>query len=442
MKKENSSISANYFLLTIYLIFFVSVVFSLRAVSSICLGVILLTGVVVSSRNLLIKKSFSVFIISCLLLFLLQCFSLLYTTNISEGMKLTQRTSALIFAPAAVLVSQKFLTSQFSKKTTLYFAIILAIAGFYCLAVASFKYFSAEPAFVFFYHPLVKPLSQHAIQLSILVFTVLVSLLENFKKDEESSINSSTRLLIIFLSFFLVLLSSKLIISFYIIYLFYFFFYRRPFKNRNIFIISGLITAATILVITPNPIGNRFRAIFTGNSELFTQKKFDPGIHFNGLQFRLLQWRFTYEILNEQNAWFTGLTPGDAQSYLDKKYVETHMYIGIAGTDQHGFLGYHTHNQFLQVALENGLPAVLIFLSICYALLRIAIESKKNELKWLVALLLIYCFTDAPFETQYGLIIFLFFPAFLFFTSDEQIKLNSYSVKIHASEPLEILQVQ
>jgi O-antigen ligase len=439
MKKEGATINPDYFLFGMYLIFFVSVVFSFRAISSISLGLVVLTGLVVNRKNLPVKKSFSLFIISCLLLFLLQCFSLLYTTNISEGMKLAQRSSALIFIPAAVLASQKFFTSQLSKKLMLYFAIILAIAGLYCLAVASFKYFSGESVLVFFYHPLVEPLSQHAIQLSILVFVALLSLLENFKKNEESSINS-TRLLIIFLSLFLVLLSSKLIISFYIIYLFHYFFYRRLFKNRDIIIVSAFMAAATFLVITPNPISNRFQAIFRGNSELFTQKKFDPGIYFNGLQFRLLQWRFTYEILNEQHAWLSGLTPGDAQSYLDKKYVETHMYTGIAGTDQMGFLGYHTHNQFLQVTLENGLPALFIFLSLCYTLSRMAVGSKKNEVKWLVALLLIYCFTDAPLETQYGLIIFLLCPVFLFRLGGEQISHNSLSKKTHQSKPIEILQ--
>jgi O-antigen ligase len=116
------------------------------------------------------------------------------------------------------------------------------------------------------------------------------------------------------------------------------------------------------------------------------------------------------------------------------------MYTGIAGTDQMGFLGYHTHNQFLQVTLENGLPALFIFLSLCYTLSRMAVGSKKNEVKWLVALLLIYCFTDAPLETQYGLIIFLLCPVFLFRLGGEQISHNSLSKKTHQSKPIEILQ--
>jgi hypothetical protein len=109
-----------------------------------------------------------------------------------------------------------------------------------------------------------------------------------------------------------------------------------------------------------------------------------------------------------------GLTPGDVQFFLDKKYRETKMYTGAAGTEKHGYLGYHTHNQFLQTTLENGLPALLIFLFICYSLIKMAKECKRKELKWFIALLLLYCFTDAPFATQYGIVIFTFFPAFLY----------------------------
>jgi O-antigen ligase len=328
-------------------------------------------------------------------------------------MKLTQRTSALIFVPASACVNQSFFRSDTSKKLMPCFAIILTTAGLYCLVVATFKYYSDQPAFPFFYHPLVKPLSQHAIQFSVLVFTALICLTENLKKNLTSSANLFARPAVAFLSLFLILLSSKLIICFYIAYLLSLFLYKRPFKTKNIIVASALITTMIILMITRNPVGNRFRAIFSGNYELFTQRKFNPGVRFNGVQFRLLQWRFTYEILNEQHEWLTGLTPGDAQSYLDKKYVETNMYTGVAGTDNHGFLGYHTHNQFLQLTLENGLPALVLFLLICYAYIKMAIESKRNEQRWVIALLIFYCFTDAPLNTQYGLVIFLFLPAFL-----------------------------
>lgn len=436
MTKENISKYIGYFLFGIYIIFFISIVFTLRAVSSISVGLILITGLALNHKidnRFLYKKGFLFFLFGCSLLFIIQCLSLLYTNNITEGVKLTQRSSALIFIPFALFANRKSFSGENLEKLVFYFSIILSIASLYCLLVSLFKYVTGAPASIFFYHDLVKPISQHAIQFSIMLFIALVSLVEKSKEKRPFSPNFLLWLMVVFLSFFLILLSSKLIISFYILYLLSFPLRKRFNRMKNIAIVSVFIATVALISLTPNPVSNRFRAVFAGNSLLFTQKKFTPGIYFNGFQFRLLQWRFTYEILDEQNAWLSGLTPGDAQSFLDTKYRDTHMYTGISGTEKHGFLGYHTHNQFLQSLLENGLPGLLIFIFICYSLLKMARESKKNEMKWVVILLLIYCFTDAPLETQYGLVIFTFFPAFLYLKPRIKPERNLYSVESYRS---------
>jgi O-antigen ligase len=436
MIKENTSKYLDYFLFDLYLIFFISLIFSLRAISSISIAIILVAGLIrmkKTGKYFGNKKGFFLFFIGCSLLFILQSSALLYTTNVSEGIKLFQRSSGMVVIPLAVFSSFDFLTPEKHRKLTFYFTVLLSIASLYCLASSLFNYFSGAPASVFFYHDLVKPLSQHAIQFSILVFIALVFLISHLKENNRRSTDFLSRLLIAFLSAFLILLSSKLIICFYIFYLFYFFFYKQFYRSRSLVIVFIFIATVAAILLTPNPIGNRYRAIFAGNFVLFTQNKFSQGVYFNGLQFRLLQWRFTYEILNEQQAWVSGLTPGDAQSFLNKKYIETNMYTGIPGTENHGFLGYHSHNQFLQVLLENGLPALAIILFICYSLFKMAKESKRKELKWLAALLFIYCFTDVPLNTQYGIVLFTFFPAFFYLGRERLARQNHSSSQGHAT---------
>lgn len=425
MKKENAASLPKYFLFSLYIIFFISIVFSFRAISSISIGLILAIGL--TQGKSLFNQFFSnhalfFFLSGCSLLFILQCFALTYTHNIPEGIKLLQRSSGIIFIPLAVFSTSRFLSRENYCKILFCLAVILCAGSLYCLAVNISKYFSGAPVSSFFYHALVKPLSQHAIQFSILVFISLTLLIERLKEHGTYFMKLLFRSMIIFLSLFLVLLSSKLIICMYVLHLLYFFFRKKLYERKNQVFILVFIAAVILSIITPNPVGNRFRGMFTGNSMLFVREKFSPGIYFNGIQFRLLEWRFTYEILNEQNAWLSGLTPGDAQSFLNKKYRETNMYTGIPGTPDHGYLNYHTHNQFLQSLLENGLPALIIFLFICFSLIKMAGNSRRTELKWLAALLLIYCFTDAPFETQYGIVIFVFFPAFLYITSHSVLK--------------------
>ncbi|MGZ3880817.1 MAG: O-antigen ligase family protein [Flavisolibacter sp.] len=301
----------------------------------------------------------------------------------------------------------------------------------YCLLIATIKILSGAPLQVFFYHDLVEPTLHHAIQYSILVFIALVWLLENRGETIGLLPASFSRFIVPFLSIFLLLLSSKLIISFFIVYLLSFFLRQRVQKTRVVAICIAIIVATLLLVSTRNPVGDRFRAIFSGNMWLFKQPSFRPGVYFNGAQFRLLQWRFTYEILNEHNAWPLGLSPGDAQSSLDKKYTETNMYTGIPGTEKHGFLGYHTHNQFLQSLLENGVIGLCLFILVCYALFMMAKQDRSRQLKWVVSLLIIYCFTDAPFQTQYGIVIFTLFPCLTFLSASKDLLQESSLTKRH-----------
>lgn len=403
-----------------YIILFLSIVFCLRAVSSIAIACILAIGItesIVRKSAINPRSGLALFTLTSTLLFLLQCLSLFYTNDRSEGWKLIQRSSGLLFIPFGLLLTRNILSTATVRTLLGHFIIILSGGCLYCLVIATIKFFPGARPQVFFYHDLVEPVLHHAIQYSILVFIGLVWLLENRRGKIALLPASMSALTIAFLSVFLILLSSKLIITFFFLYLLLYLLRKKINRTRIVVMILGVAVATVLLVSTQNPVGNRFRSIFAGNILLFTQPSFGPGVYFNGAQFRLLEWRFTYEILNEQKAWLLGLTPGDAQSFLDRKYNETNMYTGVPGTEKRGFLGYHTHNQFLQSLLENGLLGLAIFAWICCTMLIMAQQGKSNELKWIIGLLIVYCFTDAPFQTQYGIIIFTLFPCLVFLSS-------------------------
>jgi O-antigen ligase len=119
-------------------------------------------------------------------------------------------------------------------------------------------------------------------------------------------------------------------------------------------------------------------------------------------------------ILNEKKAWLAGVSPGDAQNYLNQKYISKNMYTGTVARGDKGFIGYNTHDQFLESLLETGLVGSLLFLLICWSLVKMVRERKKAELSFVTILLLVYSFSESVFETQYSLFIFLFFPLFFY----------------------------
>jgi O-antigen ligase len=297
------------------------------------------------------------------------------------------------------------------------YSILLAAACLYCLAVASVHYTFKSDINHFFYHQLVEPLKQHAVYFSILVFIALLFLIESIKNKDWLYNQIFHLILTFFFSFFLILLSSKLVITFFIIYLLYYFLTFRKFFRLNIYVAGSfmLCTIATIslLFVTKNPVSNRFKEIMTGDLAVVKQNIYQPKDYFNGLQFRLLQWKLVPEILNENKSWWTGVGSGNAKSHLTRKYISKNMYRGNPETSDTGYLKYNTHNQLLESTLQIGIPGAAFFLFICYSLLQLWRRNKNNTARFTILLLLSYSFTESIFETQYGILIFCFFPLFL-----------------------------
>ncbi|HEY6504016.1 MAG TPA: O-antigen ligase family protein [Chitinophagaceae bacterium] len=409
----------------LYVVFLTSLVCTFRAVSSMSIGLILLTGIIKNKSGLRtffhlnLKNSF---LAGCFLLFLIHLIALLYTQNINEGWNDIRLSSGLLFIPLAVCFTND-ITNEIKEKLLIYYCLIVSAASLYCLVRALTHYFHSGDLSSLFYHSLVRPLKHHAVYYSILVFIGLAFLLEILAKNIAPVKRYFYTSIVIFLSGFLFLLSSKLVLAFYTLYLVYFFV--RLVKGRpvNRALITGLLILFVLLgwltLATTNPVSKRFYDITKGNISIVSQEKFDPGMYFNGVQFRLLQWKFTGEILNETNSWLTGVSPGDARYFLDQKYLSTKMYTGDPARGDTGFLGYNTHNQFLQTFLEIGIAGLAVLCLICITLARTARKKKRILLNSVIILLLAWFFTESVLETQTGIMIFTFFPLFLSFGENE-----------------------
>ena len=425
MTEKNNLINSLLFLF--YLGFLVSVVGSFRAISSIAIGLILATTLLKNKTengswfNVSLRNGY---MIACSLFFLLQLIPLAFTSNFIESWKHVQVKSALLFIPACFYSCTYINKARFNTLMTAY-VYILAIMLTWCLGVAFINYhFHHAPITVFFYHQLVSDLGHNAVQFSILVFAGVIYLVQ-IAIQGRYLVNKSIHLLLMgYLIGGTLLLSSKLVIIFLLGYLVYYLFMLLQKKCNalwaiTIVAVTGMLFSSIIL-FTKNPISDRFDDIMRGNPAVWQKPSFNKGDYFNGVQFRLVQWRFVKEILQEKKAWLFGVTPAGAQRLLDQKYISTHMYTGVPGTSYHGFLGYNAHNQFLEAFLQSGVIGLICFLMICFGMIRMALQQKGNLLSVLVLLLLAYSFSESVLETQYGLILFLFLPLFFFFGQYDQ----------------------
>jgi O-antigen ligase len=401
----------------LYLVFFCSLFCSFRAITSISIGLILLLGIVFNYRRsiqVLLPPGIKIFLFGCSLLFLLQFITLIYTTNQHQQWASIQLKAGLIFIPLAIIFSG-YINEKKRPRLLIHYCVLLLLLCMYLLFKALIHYIQTKDAGLFFYHQLVHPLNQHAVYFSIYVFIALVFLFKNHQQGVYF-INAFVQLaMILFFSVFLVLLASKLVIAFYIIYLVVYFisFLLQKKQRFTIALLLFLLLVIGTVLITKNPVSERFKDVSNGRVDVVNKDTFNRADYFTGLEFRLLQWKLVKEILGERNAWLTGVSSGDAQDLLNKKYIEKNMYVGDPARNDQGFIGYNTHNEFLESSLQNGLIGLSIFCMMCFGLVLIIIKTNDRSLRFILALLLLYAFSESVFETQYALTIFIFFPVFL-----------------------------
>ena len=401
---------------SLYVVFFISLAFSFNFFSSVSVGLILVVGLIknkIENKPLIDPNAKNLFLIACSLYYLFQIVSLLYTHNKEETLIQLRIKSALLFVPFA-LCAISYINPINREKLLFTFCFILFAASLYCLCQNSWSYFQHHDSSVFFFHSLVNPIHQHAVFFSIYIFISLLFLFEGGR----AVLNRSFQIfLIVYFSFFLLLLSSKLVIVFYLIYLFYYAITVLLKQKRNrpvaFAIIAGGIITFVLLGTTRNPVSNRFTEILNTDMQLVKQDKFNPGIYFNDVQFRIIEWKFVKEIVSENDRWWSGVSPGEGQSYLNKKYIQKNIYTGELSRGDKGFLGYNTHSELCESFLQSGIPGALLFLLIIAGLIKIALKKRNRSLSFIIILLIAFSQIESVFETQYAIMLFTFFPLFL-----------------------------
>ncbi len=366
-------------------------------------------------KNLLHGFTHPLFI-SFLLLFFIECAGLLHNNNMKAGLKNVETSAGMIALPFILISAQQFF-SRYSWKIMHVYCVSLALTTGYCMAYAIIQFMQTGNASIFYYHELLKPLDQHAVYFSVFLLIGIIILFADIRQHAYIARQNALRLIgIIWFFTIIILLASKLLLIAAVLLIISL--TVMSFRGKFRLIAAGSVVgvcmvAAVVVSSVENPVRKRFNDLFTGNPELFTQKKFSTDIYFNGLQFRLLNWRFGWEILKENKALAFGVTPGDAQQLLNEKFIKARMYTGDPQRNDTGLLNYNFHNQFLQTFVESGIMGLLALLFNFALLLVLAI--KRNSVNAVCTLLLLFIFflTESVLERQYGVFLYAFFPLFL-----------------------------
>ena len=395
-----------------------TIIFPAHNLNSYCIfGLLFLMLIDGDWRKNLIKGFTNSLFLSFLLIFLIECTGLLYNDNMKAGLKKIETSAGLIALPFLLITGKRFFFLYYKRIMTIY-CVLLCMASLICIVFALYGYILTPATDLFFYHTLLSPLKHHAVYFSVFMLIALVFLIDqkNIVFGKKELPGWITAMVIGWMFLFLLLLSSKVMIVSGGALLFTMLILKLKKKNKTYVatLLATLVFTAIIVVFTTNnPVRKRFDDVFSGNAALYRQEKFSTDIYFNGVQFRLLQWRFAGEIIQEKKAFIAGVSPGDAQDYLNQKFHETNIYLGDPLRGDTGFLNFNFHNQFLQAFVESGIIGLLaLLLNACWLVI-LAIRQRNNPALAVILLIFFFFLTESVLERQYGVFIYSFFPLFI-----------------------------
>ncbi|MBC7829370.1 MAG: O-antigen ligase family protein [Chitinophagaceae bacterium] len=399
----------------------ITIVISKLNLNSICIVLLILTWLIegnFKSRWRSLKKD-KLFIAYTLFL-VIQLAGITMSENFKDGWKDLESKLGFIALPL-VFCSSGFVDRDMRKKVMLVFSISLTIAALFCICAAALRYAASQDTIVFFYHELVSPLDHHAVYFSVYMFISLVFVMADLADSSWLKKNRFLHVLwILFYLLFIFFLSSKMVLLVTALYLIYWFIrsetHIKSRFSRNLIAGISILLIVVAISVTDNPVKKRF-ADLKGDIELLSLNEYNDAMYFNGWQFRLLLWRFTYEIIRDRKAWITGVGPSNDQAALQKKYLDMGLYGGLASRGDRGYLDFNCHNQFLQSFLESGIPGLLVFIGWCWIFIQKVIRKKQAVLSWMTIIIFAFFFIESVFERQYGMILTTLFPLMYLYTT-------------------------
>jgi O-antigen ligase len=315
------------------------------------------------------------------------------------AMKGLEKMGSFIVIPVLFLLSSTN-KKAFTQASLTGLVLSLLMAGTVMMVFSFWQFLHSWDLSSFTYQQLISPFDSGAIYFSLLLLTTLFQI-----NDVEwlSGKIALKRFLIVFFLLLLLLAASKILIGIGIPLLIWN--YRRELhlsvKNQKTTILLILLLAFLALI----PFTQRLKTLFHPHLEQIGASQYRYDSPLNGLNLRLIQWRFGLEILNESNDWITGVGIHEAQKKLNQKYVQYGLYTGYEGTSDTGYLNYNFHNQYIETLVRSGIIGLMILLTMFVRLFLLP-KSTLFAMKWIIFICFVFFMTESALERQLGIVYF------------------------------------
>jgi O-antigen ligase len=324
--------------------------------------------------------------------FFWQIVGLLYSDNKHEGWRNIALRLSLILFPL-VLISPGEMIQKKANHLMRLFAICTFILLIICIAHAFYRSINFQNGILYFNpHPQVNSWLNYfyGIQLSIfhhpsyMSLYILFSVFIAMEAFLDKLIKRSRRIfwlvisIILLLSIYLLSSRGEIFATILAVPMYFLFRYKAIGINR----IAGLIIILCIFILIPVCISNpRFYYYFGKGSNVELSNRIPK-------ESRIAIWKSAFNIIGRN--FIFGVGTGDIQNELNKEYYRS------GDKDLASVKNLNTHNQFIEILLENGSIGLILFITFIGMMLYISIS--EGNILYIMFILIV--FVSFLFETM------------------------------------------
>lgn len=357
-----------------------------------------------------------VFVILCSSFYLLEVAGLFYTHHFSHGFYHAQ-TEASFFVIPLLFFSYGKINKKLVNNILGTFCFAVFLTSLYCVITGTIHYTQSGDISSLFFKDLVSPIHQHPVYFSVYTFICIVYLLSSINRSVSSKKIFLLLGALIYFSLLLFLLRSKIVVAVIFIYAVYQLVSTLVYRKGSLRFIAlyhlWLISMILTVLATSNPFSKEVNLLYVTDWSKMYETRFNSNDRFGDIGIRLTLEKFGIKILNESHAWIFGVSPGDAQNDVNLKIISSGMFTGYPGTDDHGFINYNLHDQYLQTLLNSGIVGLILLLGIFLAAYKKSYENKDTVLFFTLFVFTSFFLTESVLERQMGIVPFFFFVSIL-----------------------------
>jgi len=338
--------------------------------------------------------------------------TLLWSSNVKEGLFQLETKSTLFFAPLIIAACARFLTTNTWEKLERLFVLGNVSVMIYAFSLAGIKAIKAgSMSFIpegsttaksfFVYQSLADPIMHPGYLSTFVGMAILITI--SFFFSSAKKFNLLWTLVLAFLFLSLIMLQGRInVLALFAVI------------GAGALVLTIKMRAYKWLIIPVLPVVFLVLLMIFGSDEVKARYLQLPDLsynisadasEFNSATYRLAEWTCATDVIT--NNFWAGTGLGDNRAALQEAYYNRQFYVGLDRK-------YNAHNEFLEIAIATGMIGLALFVFWLVGYGTVAMRNKDYLTIAMLVFFIMCMLTESMLERAWAVILFsTYFPVAL-----------------------------